>query len=70
MLFTYQEYFQQFFQSQQFELLLLFQRPKHELLFNNEEISKNLLFFALIMETNICWLNFLTMKNEKKSKNF
>jgi len=23
-------------------------------------------FFALIMETNICWLNFETMKNEKK----
>lgn len=47
-LFAYQEYFQQFFQSQQFELLLLFQRPKHELLFNNEKTSTNLLLFFLL----------------------
>ena len=66
MLFAYQEYFQQFFQSQQFELLLLFQRPKHELLFNNEEISTNLLFFCFDYGNKYLLVEFLNHKNDKK----
>lgn len=66
MLFAYQEYFQQFFQSQQFELLLLFQRPKHELLFNNEEISTNLLFFCFDYGNKYLSVDFLNHEKWKK----
>ena len=68
-LFAYQEYFQQFFQSQQFELLLLFQRPKHELLFNNEKTSTNLLLFFFCFDYGNKYLLVDFLNHEKWKKN-